>query len=242
VELSWAEIAGWLSSFNCVGCSEWLNKWQTLISGLAAVAAAGISIRYLSKQIRQTDQHEQARLRRRHAAARATLPLALSQICGYAETAVREMDILRCSLNSETSPPAPGFSRPEPPIELVASLERMIEATDNASVTRVLSDIIIEMQVLAANLVALSGEEGRRRSARPNIDAYMVRAAKVYALASSLFPYARGEQDRMAKLDINAEVVRSLKLMHLNEIDHARAFELAQRAPSGTRSGGETSA
>lgn len=212
----------------------WLYDWQTLIGSGAAVIAAGVSIWYLSEQIRQADKHERTRQQRRHAAARATLPLALSQICDYAEAAVRELNALRHWRLSEAPPPGPSFSRPEPPSELVASLERMIEATDNAKITRVLSDIIIEMQVLAANLVALNGPERRMRSMIPNLDAYMVRAAMIHALASYLFPYARGEVDSLTKLDISTEMVRSLKLMGLNEIDHTRAFELAQRPRRGS--------
>lgn len=225
LQLNWSSI------------SEWLYRWQTLVTGGAAVIAAATSIWFLSKQVRQADSHEQARQRRRHAAARATLPLALSQICSYAETVARELDRLRHWLEATSEDPAPAFSRPTPPAELVASLERMIEATDDSKITGTLSDIIIEMQVLAANLESLGGNEGRRRSSLPNIDAYMVRAAKVHALASSLFAFARGEQESLSKIDLAAEVVRSLKLMHLNEHDHERAFALAGRVSVRARSG-----
>jgi hypothetical protein len=54
------------------------------------------------------------------------------------------------------------------------------------------------------------------------------------ALAEHLFPYARREQDRLAEFDAAAEVERALKLMALNEVEHAWVFKLAQRAPGGT--------
>jgi hypothetical protein len=226
----------------------WLDHWQTLISGVLAVAAAAVSIGFLSKQIRQVDKQEQERQRRRHAAARATLPLALSQICDYTEVAVRELDVLRQWLNSWVDAPdgprvsPPRFSRPEPPLELIASLERMIEATGDGSITGVLSDIIADMQVLAANLRNLSGKEGRQRSAVPNIDAYMFRAAKVFALAAHVFPYARRERERLGEFDAAVEVEKALKLMGLNEVDHAWTFKFAQRAAGGRGTVGGTSA
>jgi hypothetical protein len=55
-------------------------EWQTLVSGILAVAAALWAGRLLSKQIRQTEGHRQDEIERRHTAARATLPLALAKV------------------------------------------------------------------------------------------------------------------------------------------------------------------
>ena len=101
------------------GFVAWLDHWQTLISGVLAVAAAAVSIGFLSKQIRQADKQEQERQRRRHATAKATLPLALSQIRDSTEVAVRELDALRRWLGREVKPiifrglsPSRALSRP----------------------------------------------------------------------------------------------------------------------------------
>ena len=59
---------------------QWLYDWQTLISGLLALLAAGATILYLKKQITQTDVQHKTELERRHNAVRAIIPLALTLI------------------------------------------------------------------------------------------------------------------------------------------------------------------
>ncbi|GGJ25281.1 hypothetical protein [Neoroseomonas lacus] len=207
---------------------KWLKDWQTLVSGVAAVLAAGCSVYFLSKQIRQADWHERARQRRRFAAARAILPLTLSQACDYAEMAIRELAPLVPA--ARMAPVPVNFSRPEPPPELVASLERMIEATDDPALIVVLSEIIIEMQVVAANIRQLVTVGRARTTDAQNIQAYMARAATIYARAEHLFPYARGEHATVGKLDLPALTTKALKIMSVSPHDYEVAYTLAANA------------
>jgi hypothetical protein len=66
---SWSQIVG-----------QWLYDWQTLIAGVIALAGALCTIKGIRQQLRQVDEHRRDEIRRRHAAARAALPIALASL------------------------------------------------------------------------------------------------------------------------------------------------------------------
>src|ERR1041384_6785212 len=79
------------------------RQWQTLIAGsvasVVALTAAYIAIRNNRKSIENSEKVETNRRKRKHAATRAVLPLALAQICDYTEHSVRTLRELieRCA-------------------------------------------------------------------------------------------------------------------------------------------------
>lgn len=172
--------------------SLWLYDWQTLIGAMLAIAAAGVSVWYLRKQIAQVDRHEEGRLRRRLAAARATLPLTLSGVIDYVEAVANGLRDFHDEL--DTSGWVSGdiaLDVPTSPIALVPSLERMIEATSEVRISDRLSDLVSDIQILNARL-ADAGARGEYSSVSKNwISAQMIQAGLVYAQAASLFGYAR---------------------------------------------------
>ncbi|AYG65784.1 hypothetical protein CCGE531_07065 [Rhizobium sp. CCGE531] len=70
------------AAFDAVGSLRWIDT--TLVTGLAAVAAAFVSVRAVHRQIDSDRQMEADRIAAQPAASRATLPLVLSRICRYA--------------------------------------------------------------------------------------------------------------------------------------------------------------
>jgi hypothetical protein len=58
----------------------WLFNWQTLISGILALVAAGLAGRLLNKQILKTEALANEQLQRQHNAARVALSLTLAQV------------------------------------------------------------------------------------------------------------------------------------------------------------------
>src|SRR4051794_35525172 len=75
-----------------IGCWEfWLNRYQTLIVGVVAFVGAFLTVQAVRAQIQQADRLEDERRERESYAARATLPLALSAITGYAEGCMHEI-------------------------------------------------------------------------------------------------------------------------------------------------------
>lgn len=64
---------------------DFLNKWQTLITGMLAVIAAYSTIQVMNKQILEEQTRYQDSIARRAVSTRATMLYALNDLCSYAE-------------------------------------------------------------------------------------------------------------------------------------------------------------
>lgn len=69
-----------------------LFDWQTLVAGVLALIGAGATVYYIHLQIKQVEYLEVARRSREEMAARAVLPLALSQIVKYAVDCIKQIE------------------------------------------------------------------------------------------------------------------------------------------------------
>jgi hypothetical protein len=78
-------------------------QWETLFTGVVAIVAALSTTRSLRPQIHQTQELADDRRRRRARAARATLPLALSQLAQYAISGIKELYDLRTYFRADGS-------------------------------------------------------------------------------------------------------------------------------------------
>lgn len=209
-----------------------IQNWQDLVAGALAVLAAIGGALLLNRQIRQTEKHEQSRLKRRFNAARATLPLTLSGLCAYATSMLAELSQIRRVFHYLGDEQIPHhFSPPPPPIELVSSLQGMIEATNQDNVVDLISEIIGEMQVLSGRVNMLTDvtEAHHVIGQAQNVDEYMLQAAKIYALASSLFEFARRENE-VGPIAVGWEnVLTGLHLMHIRDDQFPELFQIIER-------------
>jgi hypothetical protein len=165
------------------GCFEfWLNRYQTLLAGIAALLAASASVFYLRKQIGQTEQHRQDQVLRDRAAARTVLPLALSTICEYASRSIQ-------SLNERYA----GRPAELPPIPM-AALDQLVATVRTLEIHHVepFAKIAQEIQVHNARV---SDRQEDRRLDEGSFQEHLLDAAEIYARASSLFEFARWETD-----------------------------------------------
>ncbi len=128
--------ATWPPSQHC----EYLKffyDWQQLIAGLIAIAAAIIGWLAINRQVRQGEEQERERVRSRHAAARAMLPLALSGISDYAHDCADELVALYRQRDGEVIPKAQGlWPRPSVPAGPTGDLHNMVEASAPVEVRR----------------------------------------------------------------------------------------------------------
>lgn len=69
--------------------SAWLYRWQTLISGIAALASGLLAVRAILNQISETRRQSDEVRVRANFARRARLPLALSNIDTYCDDCLR---------------------------------------------------------------------------------------------------------------------------------------------------------
>lgn len=216
-------------SVNCV--INWLDHWQTLLTGFGAVGAAVVSVYYLRKQTADTTIRETTRRQHRFTAARARMPLQLSEIIQYADDAII---LLRQYLDGigEQQPPGDALQRlPRPtlPDQAILALETIIETTDDDAFVNLLAAMIAEMQVLDSRLRGLA-REGRGLGAN-NLQAYLMNAAKVHAYAAGMFEFARRETENPPHvLDWNQAIV-ALNLSGLIDLRYPdlHAFMLRAR-------------
>jgi hypothetical protein len=178
-------------------------QWETLLTGLGAVAAAIVTIASLRQQIRQTEELADSARQRRLKAARAMLPLALSELAEYAMACIKGLYDLRPYFQADgsldRSREDQGFLQwrsPHLSDNVFAALKECIEFMDDAPATAAI-DLIRHLQIQRTRLADYMSQ--LRLNNRPrlilwaHIDQGMRDAAEIYARVSTLFPFARGQ-------------------------------------------------
>ena len=187
-------------AISAVGSLGWVDT--TLVTGLAAVTAAALSIRAIKDQIKASDaavqrqiEHgvrvENSRRDAKRAAARATLPIYLSIICDYAETNGRSLYSLvrQCiDLTLPKNVPLPKF--PEIPFEAATAIRELVELS-NDSERVFLASLLGEIQVQSSRLRGLARDRSPGIVMQHNLESYLADSVEIYARASELFDFGR---------------------------------------------------
>lgn len=189
---------------NNFACPEyWLNRYQTLIGALIALATAvwGIAALY---------RIEDNKWQSKRAAARAVLPLNLSALSEYAETCAPLLDELldKCVGNSLPKVVAiPEF--PTVPIEAVLGLKEMVEFS-YTSERRFISALLARIQIQRSRINGMKLDHLRlgHTLTDSNLMAYISDSALIHARASALYDFARWKVEQMPS-DITIEEVQS---------------------------------
>lgn len=177
---------------------QWLYNWQTLISGILAVVAAGYTICELRKQINQQRDLYAESLQRRHEAFRVTLSLTLSQICSAIEQVMHELATIS-SQNNGAKDLLKGSKKELQEIfvispEIITSLQGVIETSKNQNLVSLIYQIAVDIQVTVALIESLrtAGNYQVERIDRDRqIEHRLIDLAELYALTEALFDYAR---------------------------------------------------
>jgi len=204
---------GWVEAFfavvEYVGQFTWLIQFQTLLTGMAAVAAAAFSVRAVRDQIAADERGVQRQLefaaaveadgrQSRYEAALAVLPLSISLVMDVlrerASALRRCIDLCRGpTLPHRVALPAfPPF-----PSNVVSDLKEAIElaAPDSRQAYR---RLLVAMQVQDARLTALSqyDKNPELTIVRANLLAYVLGEAEVSARALQIYLAARKNDSR----------------------------------------------
>lgn len=212
---------------------ETLYRWQTLIAGLIAVAAALIGGAFVINQTRESRRQHETLLARRHAAARSVLPLALSGLVDYAEEAANALESLRSTAAGARVRGHAGTPFVPPAID-PANIDRLrdtIEGASTAIADRV-AMVISDVQILDARLRSFTSKLRPGSSSIVvvhNLDDYSINAGTIYARCSELFAYARREtDDAPAAFPTATSLLTSLRLLGFDESTHSEMFEMAK--------------
>lgn len=226
----WLGILGPLPA----GVGSWLQGWQTLLAAGVASIAAVIAFRNTSRSLEHAASLEHHRRSRKHAALRALLPLALSELSDYAERTARALEqlISKCvgeSLTAKEAPENLAVLRPSEAIELLADF---IEYSDSLDVS-VLERTVAWIQIYDARLrgVVRDNRDTRtsRRVVRSELEERIIEAASIYAGAASAFEYARRREAMLPTTISWDDVKRALRNMGFFEDEFPRLHEALDR-------------
>jgi len=209
----WLGIAGPLPN----GVAEWIHHWQPLIAATVASTvasiAAYIAFQNTSRTLRHSEELESNRRRRKHAALRAVVPLALAQISDYAEKSAHALADLEGKCVSEELPArtAPLSLAETLPSETLKTLADFIEYSDTLDVG-VLESTVTSIQIHDSRLRGIVEDnhdpEGERSVLRITLEGLIIDAAAIYAGAAAGFDYARRRGSQLPS-EVSWEEVRS---------------------------------
>lgn len=188
-----------------------LDRWQSLIGGFLAIGGAFIGGAFIMRQIRSADRHVADQLGRRNDADRAMLPLALSELSRYSRscagilvTLIRGAPAIDAELAAQTA------LIPAVPADAVRIIRDFIESTADPSLRARFSYLLNKLQVQSARLLGLP-DEGRHSLI--NLKDYLLDAAEIYAICSSMFDFARRETETVPERLSGEDVMSALNLV-----------------------------
>ena len=229
----------WLGIFGPMpdGFTKWLQGWQTLIAAVVAAIAVIVAFKNTDRSLAHAGALEINRRRRKHAAVRAVLPLALSQIIAYAERSALALGDLVGKCDGETLPAGvvtESFIEPLPS-ETLKSLADFIEYTDTTSV-EVLESTVAWIQIFGSRIRALvqhnNDPTGTWVVVRTEIEGLIVDAATIYAGTASAFDYARRRRADMPTELLWDAVSAALRNMRLWDDEYPRVHQAVERRRS----------
>ncbi len=212
---------------------DWADHWQTMITGILALVAAGLAA-YIAKgqleigreqvsaardQIRAQLEDEKDRRRRSLRAARAALPGVLTAICDHAAAAAQTLNKLWPS-EALAYPEDYGgdFERavkiivPTFPESLKPPLQEILVHIDDNLIHERIASIFREAQVLDARTSRLATGD---RVTLQWLASMILQTVALHVRASSLFEYARGESEIITD-DLWDQVFVTLAIMGIS--------------------------
>ncbi|MGF0524571.1 hypothetical protein ACQEDT_23985 [Agrobacterium pusense] len=191
-ERSWTQMLS--DALRAVGGLGWVDT--TLVTGLAAVAAAYVSVRAVRDQIEQERSLEDERRLAKLQAARSVLSLSLSNLCDYSTTCAQLNHDLLLQCGKDRLPRdivLPAY--PVVPDTPVAVLKEMVELSDHTA-GMVFAKLASKLQVQSARLRGTARDKaGGQSPSKSTLESHLIDALEVYARCSCLFDYARFEAE-----------------------------------------------
>ena len=230
--LVWAVIAELEQQFPFLKLYSFVYHFQTLISGAFALLVGFLTVWYIRKQIKQTEKERDDRISRKSKATRATMSFALSSLCDYSEEYLEYASMLHARANKLDDPPP--IHRDEGANQELANAAKKITLPTNAldlliqcveyadeEWSSIFANLLSELQVIEARL---DDDRGGGLKFRPRLSRVAEDrardAARLYGMASQLFPYARFEIQKPSELkQIDQELLFRLR----RDLDFSRA-------------------
>lgn len=190
--------ADWINAF-----SQCLYEWQGLEAAGLALLAAGASMWFVQRQIKQAQGHRADEITRRHNAARLTLPLALSAVTELvgkiADEVANEFEkygpdgfAKAFEAHAEGKGDRLTFNPVAIPNEVLGSFEGFVASLAHAQDIRHVAELVASIQILLSRYNDFSLNQA---GARLSLIGLLLDAAKVKLLNDKIFNYARFVDD-----------------------------------------------
>lgn len=167
------------------------KEWQTLVSAVLALVAAGFTIRKIGEQIKlQQEQFDQTN-ESKFWSARAHLPDALSAVAGYTEAG-------GLALRDESA------EVPEYPTREISELKSAIEHLHPGAAKRVFK-LLVDLQVVNSRLRQYLQERTEGRNPDQGLAELYYDVANIRALVDSIYDYARGDHEEIDDSPLSVE-------------------------------------
>jgi hypothetical protein len=210
------------------------EKWQTLAGAGVAVLAVVIALMNTARSLSHAKELEDHRRRRKQAAVRALLPLALAQVLDYANRSAQGLNKLIASCQNNVLPAMSASAQlvQSLPGETLKALAEFIEYSDTVDARLIeVSVALIQMHDARVRALVEANCDPSKTSivSQEMIEARILNAATIYAGASAVFDYARRRRDYLPP-DVTWDAVRhALGNMWLWEDQHPRLYALVAR-------------
>lgn len=130
--------------------------------------------------------------------------------------------------------PPPEFKPPASPDHLIGAIERMIEAEPKDRIAKTLAAIVAEIQVLHSRISNVDEfSPGRIDGQEWSIDDNLLKAATIYALASSLYDDARKLSDDHPRNF--PDIASALNIMNVRDGNHEEVHRMLATAAEKDR-------
>lgn len=239
-DLSWAGTVGFVlgaSVAAILAISVFLltdgniTAHETLIAGGMALVGGLASVWYLNKQIKQAADLAEDQRRRQNDAARARLTAALDEIVRYSQATIGSLKSIRSNLLFAASGP-PVTRPPLPPFPISPRSSTMIMAAcievANPEPAASLADLVSKAQVHDARLAGLYEKIIADEMMHPaSLVMHFADAVEMYARASSLFRYARRQQETASRLSLE-EMLAAARICGLDAAEYSDVHERLQ--------------
>ena len=178
-------------------------QWETLVTGIGAIVAAFFTVRRLREQISQAQKLADDQRQRRARAARATLPLSLSQLAQYATSCIKGLHDLRPyfrasrSMNDlvQRAQKCAAWESPLLSDNVLNSLKDCVEVIDDEpaqAIIQLIGHLQIQRSRLQEYISRARLNDPTHLVLLSNIEHAMYDAAEIHARTSTLFPFSRG--------------------------------------------------
>ncbi len=172
--------------------NSFLYRFQELIAGLVAIAAALIGGAFIVHQVRTSERMARDLQAREFRSARAGLPATLSELVQHELACASELNrLFKLASGEDLLPARAKASFPAIPAGIVASLCELVKlGTEDEA--RAIEELLSLLQIAQARLRML--EKGINDGHRTNVlelARQLKNCAEVHATISLLFPFAR---------------------------------------------------